>query len=133
LIDEDDAFPTKGTYLGVPLFAFQSERRLKVVRADIDRVIQMANLADLAALACDSAVAPEARLLGAEKALQILRGIGDARQRRPRGLTIDTVVASVATTGSRFWANAHFHCGDLENEARAAKREVPLPCPPFTG
>jgi hypothetical protein len=135
LIDEgDDAFPTRGEYRGVPLFMYQSARRITdVVEPELDQVIAMRDLAELADWAADPARCPEGRVLAGNKAIEILRGVGDTKRRRPRGLSIQGVAASFATAGSRLWANPYYHCGDIEIEARAAKREVPLPCPPFTG
>jgi hypothetical protein len=63
----------EGEYRGVPLFMFQSTRRIKdVVEPEIDEVIEMTDLVDLADWAEDPAHCPESRLLGAQKACQIL-------------------------------------------------------------
>jgi hypothetical protein len=127
------AIPIIETYRGVGLHNFQDEARLRIVRGEIDIVIEISDLADLVEWAKDSGHAPESRSLAGEKALAILSGFGQARQKRPhRDLTPEYIKAVIAGLNSDKWRSPWVYGTLLEpgpapgKPSRAVKRETPL-------
>jgi hypothetical protein len=114
-------------YRGVALHSGQSEARLDLVRREIDEVVDISDLEELAAWARSVRNSPESRILAGQKILAALGGTTEQRQRLPPGLTVARVKAMIAglSEGSG-WLNPHWFCSDLEDETEAVKRETPL-------
>jgi hypothetical protein len=77
---DNDAIPTVGTHRGVPLEDHQSDARLALVRAEIDRVLGMTDARELADWAADSWHSPESRQLAVAMAESMWTVARDTRQ-----------------------------------------------------
>lgn len=118
--------PIIGYHRGVGLHDQQGPERLAIVRAEIDRVIELSDLRELVAWAEDAGHAPESRLLAGAKALATISEFSSARQKRPHGITAEYVEAVVAGLGSTGWRSRNCY-GTLVDEGRGAvERETPL-------
>ena len=117
--------PIIGYHRGVGLHDQQSPERLAIVRAEIDRVIELSDLVELVKWAEDVAHAPEGRLLAGAKAVTTISEFSSARQKRP-GITAEYVEAVVAGLGSTSWRSRNCY-GTLVDKGRGAvKRGTPL-------
>jgi hypothetical protein len=109
----------------------QSPARLAVVRAEIDTVIELSDLVELVNWAKDLGHSPESRLLAGAKAEAIISEFGGARQKRPRGLSIEYIRAVTAGLDGEGWRSPT-HYGTLidvpagPGKPGAVKRETPL-------
>jgi hypothetical protein len=82
-MDGDDQIPTIGCYKGVPLENEQCEARLGLVRAEIDRVLDMTDAGELADWAADSWHSPESRQLAVAMAESLWTMASENRNNRP--------------------------------------------------
>jgi hypothetical protein len=117
--------PIVEVYRGVGLHDQQSPARLAVVRAEIDRVIELSDLVALVEWAKDIGHAPESRLLAGAKAVAIISSFGNARQKRP-GITAEYVQAVVAGLNSEGWRSPDYFGTLVDAGQGAVKREKPL-------
>jgi len=115
--------PTIGVYKGVPLHDQQSDARLAVVRAEIDRVLDMTKPRELFDYAIDERNAPEARLLAEAMCESLYVLAAESRSLRPT-INLDQLHAYCAGLNSQSWRNpwryGSFACRD------AVLREQPL-------
>jgi hypothetical protein len=121
---DNDAIPTIGSHKGVPLEDQQSEKRLEVVRREIDRVLSMTDAAELAAWAADSWHAPESRQLAVAMAESMWEVAAETRANRPP-IDLDLLRASTAGLGCRRWRSPTHFCSDLDAHG-GVLRERPL-------
>lgn len=122
---DDDAIPIVETYKGIGLEADQSPRRLKVVRREIDLVLGMTDLDELAAFAGSAWNAPEARQLACAMAETAFEISVEERRLRP-SIDMEKLRASVAGLGCKRWRDPD-HYGTLLDPRDAVLREQPLP------
>lgn len=120
--------PIVGYHRGCPLHNHQDESRLAIVRAEIDAVIAMSDLRDLVAWAEFVGHAPESRMLSGEKAISLLGAVGGARQKLPRGLTVEYVESCTAGLSTEGWRSRICY-GTLidQGDRGAVERDRPLP------
>ena len=109
--DEDDRIPCDGAYKGVGLHAGQCERRLSVVRADIDHVCGLSSVADLMECLRNGKLAPEARLYGGAKLFAMHDAASKARD--PTPIDRDLVVALIAPLDTVRWRSPTHYGSDL--------------------
>jgi hypothetical protein len=115
--------PTIATHRGVGIHDHQSPARIKVVKAAIDRVARMSNIAKLADFAADSQQPPEARMFAANKIEVEYELAAEERRNRPI-IDLDRVRATVAGLDSVEWRSPVVYGTDLD--AGGIEREVPL-------
>jgi hypothetical protein len=115
--------PTVGSHLGVRLHDRQSDARLKVVRAAINRVASMTDIMELSRFAADVMEPPEARLFAASKVGIQYQLAAEERRLRPI-IDLDLVRASVAGLDSVEWRNPTAYGSDLQPDG--VPRECPL-------
>jgi hypothetical protein len=128
-----DAIPIVGTHRGVGLHDNQSEERLVVVRAAIDRVYEIEDFRALIGVAGDPSWPPESRLFAGAK-LQAIHAIAtDRREVRP-AFDLSFVKAILAGVNSQYWRDRHQFCSMLDyskygapGTKQPAKRNEPLP------
>jgi hypothetical protein len=121
----DDRIPTSEVYRGVGLHCGQSPARLKVVRAAIDRVIEMTDVDALVAYADNIANPPEARLLAAAHVEAIWQLCAEDRRNRPK-VDLDYVRSLTAGLDSNEWRSPTHYCSLLDGNpvtGGAAPRE----------
>ncbi len=80
---ENDEIPLGESHRGVGLHRGQCERRVKVVRANIDRVYRLSSVHDLMDCLRDAALAPEARFYAGAKLLALHDAASKARDPTP--------------------------------------------------
>lgn len=117
---------TTEVYRDIGLHDFQDERRLKIVRAEIDAVHQMTSIRKLFDYALDVGHAPEARLYAIAK----LRAAYDlAVQERRTRPDIDMTVLGIVSCGlqSEGWRDREFFGCIVERGERSVPRARPLP------
>jgi hypothetical protein len=124
-MEADDAVPTVGAHRGVPLEDHQSDARLALVRAEIDRVLGMTDAIELADWAGDSWHSPESRQLAGAMCESLWTVASETRANRPL-VDLDKVRASTAGLGSRRWRSPAHFCSDLDHCENAVPREQPL-------
>jgi hypothetical protein len=118
--------PIATTYKGVGVHAGQSARRVALVRREIDKVGEIADLVRLSEIAGDTAWSPEARLLAGAKCIAGLRRATERREQGP-DLDAERIAASTAGLASLSWADPSRYCSLLDaHHERAVPREVPL-------
>jgi hypothetical protein len=123
---DSDEIPTVGAYRGVPLEDQQSDARLALVRAEIDRVLGMTDARELAGWARDSGRSPESRQLAVAMAESLWTMASENRNNRPP-IDLDLLRASTAGLGSRRWRSPTHFCSDLDHDENAVPREQLLP------
>jgi hypothetical protein len=109
--DEDDHVPCDGAHRGVGLHAGQCERRLAVVRRDIDHVCGLSSVQDLMDALRDGKLAPESRLFAAAKLLALHNGAAKARDSSP--IDRDLVIAHSAPLDTVRWRSPVNYGSDL--------------------
>ena len=113
MIDANDSIPTAGTHRGVPLHAGQCERRVAVVRRELDRVFALeSNVDELLAFAANPKNAPEARLFAGAKLEALDAAAAASREARP--IDPDKLRAILAGLDSTEWRDPNFYGSDLE-------------------
>jgi hypothetical protein len=122
-MEDDDAIPVIGLHRGVPLEDQQSPERLALVRAEIDLVLGMTDVGELADYAGNPWHAPEARLLAAAMAETAWTVAAETRALRP-AISLEKLHASVAGLGSRTWRDPDRYCSLLDHGG--IEREQPL-------
>jgi hypothetical protein len=123
-----DEIPFVGFHRRIGLHDHQSPARLDIVRAELDTVIGMSDIDELASWARDISRSPESRLLSGSKAIAILQNVGEQRQRRPRGLSVAQIEALTAGLNSKTWRDPEFFCCLLDPRGGPGPvpRETPL-------
>jgi hypothetical protein len=106
--------PIIGEHCGVGIHNHQGPRRIKVVKAAIDRVARMSDVLELVDFAADVRQPPEARLFAANKVEVEYEMAADARRNRPT-VDLDKIRASVAGLDSVEWRSPVVYGTDLEN------------------
>ena len=124
--DENELVPCVEVYKGVRIHDQQTVDRIALVKSEIDRVLGLNEIADLWDVAKHERWSPESRLLASAKIQALWQIAADERRARPRGLTLDGVIATVAALDSRAWRSPTHFCSDLCRAERAAPRERPL-------
>jgi hypothetical protein len=122
---DSDEIPTIGAHRNVPLEDHQSDARLALVRAEIDRVLGMTDARELADWAADSWHSPESRQLAVAMAESLWTMASENRNNRPL-IDLDLLRASTAGLGSRRWRSPTHFCSDLDHDENAVPREEPL-------
>jgi hypothetical protein len=121
-----DELPTAETYKGVAIFAGQPARRVALVRREIDKIGNIADLVQLSEIAGDAAWSPEARRLAGAKCVAGLQRATERREPRP-DIDPERVEACTAGLASLTWADPFRYCSLLDaRHERAVKREQPL-------
>jgi hypothetical protein len=109
---DDDTVPTSGLHRGVPLHSGQSERRLAIVRKDIDAAHALDGVGDLMIWLRNTLKAPESRLLAAAKLKASYESAAHHREVRP-AIDLELVVALAAPIESRKWRSPVNYGSDL--------------------
>jgi hypothetical protein len=120
---DSDEIPTVGTHRGVGLEDQQPDARLALVRAEIDRVLGMADASELAGWAADPWHSPESRLLACAMCESMWAVAAETRNNRPP-IDMELLHASVAGLGSRRWRDPDRYGSLLEQGG--VEREQPL-------
>jgi hypothetical protein len=121
---DNDEIPTIGTHRGVPLEDQQSDARLALVRAEIDRVLGMTDPGELARWADDPGHSPESRQLACAMAETAWTVAAETRANRPP-IDLDRLRASTAGLGSKRWRDPWRHASLLDVDG-GVLRERPL-------
>ena len=118
--------PIATTYKGIRIHV-QPAKRIALVKREIDKVSNIADLVQLSEIAGDAAWSPEARLLAGAKCCAGLQRATERRNARP-DIDPEYVTACTAGLNSRKWADPFRYCSlfDAHHE-RAAVRDEPLP------
>jgi hypothetical protein len=130
-MQEDDEIPTIETYRGVGIHDRQSRHRIdRVVKPEIDHVIDASSTAILAAWARDITKSPESRLLAAAKIIATFEIATAERRVRPE-IDLEVIAASVAGLNSQRWRDHVSFCSALDVPAAPgqpgpARRDQPL-------
>jgi len=122
---DSDAIPTVESYKGVGLEDGQSPQRLALVRREIDRVLGMADVGELARWASNPRHSPESRQLAVAMCESMWTMASENRNNRPL-IDLDLLRASTAGLGSRRWRSPTHFCSDLDHDENAVPREQPL-------
>ena len=119
--------PIASTYTGVGIHAHQPAKRVALVRREIDKIGNIADLMQLSEIAGDPAWSPEARLLAGAKCCAGLQRATERREARP-DIDPERVAACTAGLATLKWADPFRYCSlfDVHHE-RAAPRDEPLP------
>lgn len=121
-----DPIPSTETYRGVALHCEQSERRLRVVRNEIDHVIDgLRTAAELQDYAANPRNAPESRTAAAALAIALYDLATEERRERPK---VDRVLMECFIVGcnAKGWQSPDWY-GNI-TERGCAPRETPLFC-----
>jgi hypothetical protein len=121
---DSDEIPTIGTHRGVPLEDQQSDARLALVRAEIDRVLGMTDTGELADFASTPWYAPESRQLACAMAESMWTMAAETRALRPT-FDLAKLRAVTAGLGSKTWRDPD--CFGTLLEHGGVQREEPLP------
>jgi hypothetical protein len=122
----DGKWPVASFYKGAPIFAGQPAKRVRLVKAEIDRVNRTGDLIRLSTIALDCSWSPEARIAAGAKCLAGLQRATELRQPRP-DINAQAVKAHTGALASRGWANPYDYCSLFDaNHQNAVPREVPL-------
>jgi hypothetical protein len=118
--------PISTTYKGVGIHAGQPARRVTLVKREIDKIGNIADLVQLSEIAGNVAWSPEARRLAAAKCVAGLQRATERREPRP-DIDPERVEACTAGLASLTWADPFRYCSLLDaHHERAVKRERPL-------
>jgi len=131
MMTDSDSIPFQQVYKNIGIHCDQPPARVKVVKRDIDRVLKLADPEQLARIAADVSVAPEARLLAAARVEAAFDQATEDREARPN-VNLDKVRASVAGLDSLWWRCPTHYGTDAENLDRAVRRERRLPDPDYS-
>jgi hypothetical protein len=115
--------PTIGTHRGVGIHNHQSPKRIKIVKAAIDRVARMSNIIELVDFAADVREAPEARLFAASKVEVEYSLAAEERRNRP-AIDLEVVRANTAGLDSLTWRSPWWYGTLLDHGG--TPREHPL-------
>jgi hypothetical protein len=121
---DNDEIPTIGTHRGVPLEDHQSDARLALVRAEIDRVLGMTDPGELADWAADSWHSPESRQLACAMCESMWTVAAETRANRPP-IDLERLRASTAGLGSKKWRDPWRYASLLDPDG-GVLREQPL-------
>jgi hypothetical protein len=110
---DNDEIPTVGVYKGIPLEDQQSDRRLALVRREIDLVLGMEDAGQLAGWADDPWHSPESRQLACAMAQSLWTMAAETRAVRPT-ISLERLRASTAGLGSRRWRDPWRFCSLLD-------------------
>ena len=111
---------------GVGLHDQQPPERLKVVKAEIDRVLDDLNTIQALFAWCKNTMrSPESRSLAASKIEALWSEVAAKRGRRPPDITLDDVAASVAGCNSEEWRSPTQYGPELDVSPQTP-RERPL-------
>jgi hypothetical protein len=112
----------------------QPEKRLVLVRAEIDKVFLISDPHELFNIAKDVMWSPEARLFAKSKIEAIWDSKTDNREPRPRGITLEQFRAHTAGLNSITWRDPVFFGSMLDypkhgtpGARKPPRRERPLP------
>lgn len=127
----DDIIPIVGRHRGVPLHDRQDEARLTVVRAEIDRVLDLSDVDKLIELCGNVTWSPEARLTAAAKLRAMYELAAEDRKTRPPKIDLAYIGACTAGLNSRNWRSPRVYGslldpGPMPGEQGAVCRDVPL-------
>jgi len=121
--------PIATTHKGVGIHAGQPAKRVALVKRELDRVGDMADLERLSEIAGDCAWSPEARLYAGAKCVAGLRRSTNRREAKPE-IDADRVIACTAGLASVKWRDPFRYCSLLDpHHEHAAPREQPLDDP----
>ena len=115
-----------GEHRGVGLHDQQGPERLKLVKGEIDRVLdRLEDIGELYAWCRDAMHAPESRALAAAKIHASWSVLAATRGKRPANVTLEDVDAAVAGVNSHEWRDPQRYCSMLDADP-AVPRERPL-------
>ena len=115
-----------GEHRGVGLHDQQSPERLKVVKAELDKVLDELNTIQALFAWCRNTMhAPESRALAASKIEALWSEVAAKRGRRPPDITLEDVAASVAGCNSQEW-RSRTHYGPELDVSPQTPRQRPL-------
>lgn len=117
--------PIVDYHRGIGLHNHQSPARLRVVKAAIDRVAGLSNIAELVAFAEDAKQPPEARLYAQAKILAEYQLSAEERRNRP-DVDVDRLGACTTGLDSVKWRSPT-HFGSMFDREQGVEREEPLP------
>jgi hypothetical protein len=119
----DGEMPILCRYKGVGIRAGQPAKRVALVKREIDKIGNIADLVQLFEIAGDVAWSPEARLLAGAKCVAGLQRATERREPRP-DIDPERVEACTAGLASIRWADPFRYCSLLDaDHERAVKRE----------
>jgi hypothetical protein len=130
--DREDEIPIQGYHRNVPLHDEQDERRLEVVRAEIDYVLdRLHDRRELYRYLLDVTKAPEARILAGTKIEAAHALAAEERRVRPNDCDMDVVRAEITGLRSRHWRSPrHYGCildvRPAPGEPGPVERETPI-------
>jgi hypothetical protein len=116
--------PTITSHLGVGVHDHQSARRIRIVKAAIDRVARMSDILELSRFAADVRQPPEARLFAANKVEVEYELAAEERRNRPI-VDLDLVRATVAGLDSLEWRSPVVYGTDLEHGGIEREQRLP--------
>lgn len=124
--------PCAGFHRNVPLHNFQDERRIEIVKGDIDAAFELqGRLRALVAFADDVRRAPESRCLAASLALADLRRDADRRRKRKLPADPEFIESIMIGLTCESWRSPTHFAMIFESLANPAcmpvKRDTPLP------
>jgi hypothetical protein len=139
--NDPDIIPAVEIYRGCRIHNEQpAERIARVVKPELDKVLESDDLQALFAVCRDITWSPEARLLARAKLLSALEASADNRAPRPPGITAEKVKTATAALDVCRYRDSEFYASSLEgykwrmpiqhrpaNFKTPVKREVPLP------
>jgi hypothetical protein len=118
--------PIATTYKGVGIHAGQSAKRVRLVKAEIDKVARISDLLNLYEIAGDCSFSPEARLFAGARCIAGLELATERREAKP-DIDREDVEARTAGLAAAQWADPDRYCSLLDRHPeRAAKREKSL-------
>jgi hypothetical protein len=121
-----DEMPISTRYKGVGIHANQPAKRVALVKREIDKVGDIADLVQLFEIAGDCAWSPEARLFAGARCIAGLQLATERREARPN-FDREDVEARTAGLATIRWADPLKYCSLLDmHPERAVKREQPL-------
>jgi hypothetical protein len=113
--ERTDAMPTIGVYRDTDLHDFQSAERIdRVVKPEIDRVMETTNPAALLEMAGDCSLAPEARLTAATRYEAAYELAADDHGHTRAGFQLELVRARVAGLDTLMWTSLTCYGSDLD-------------------
>jgi hypothetical protein len=116
--------PTITSHLGVGVHDCQSPKRIRIVKAAIDRVAQMSDVLELSRFAANAKEPPEARLFAANKVEVEYALAAEERRNRPI-VDLDLVRATVAGLDSLEWRSPVVYGTDLEHGGIEREQRLP--------
>jgi hypothetical protein len=138
--NDPDIIPAIEIYRGCRIHDRQPVSRIeRVVKPELDRILESDDLQALFAVCQDITWCPEARLLARAKLLSAMEAAADNRMPRPPGISVEMIKANTAGLDVCRYRYHEYYCASIEcwrfgmpiqhrpsNFKMPARREVPL-------